>query len=921
MNKRKLTRSLMAACSIVAITAVMYGCGGGGGDAEAPATDMSDMEAALGAAQTAAATAATAAEDAAGAAHTAVMGQSANMAADPGSYAIANNAAMRARAAADAARAASAAAAATMDADEAKAQQAIAEDKQTEAETEQGNAEMYAGMVMTAQQAIDDAAEEAADLAAAKTAADMAATAAEGAADKAEAAAARVAELTGAGSEQHMMATEAATAARDAATAARAASALAQDATMSGDAEGYRDTAVAEQGKAETQYAEADELRREAQVASDTGTMQQEQRDIADAQDAAKEAADEAMDHYTAAMGKATDARSQATMARAAANRAMRARTDYANADKYADMAEANADAAEAARDRAETANNDAQGAYTAAMGATTADDAEMYQEQAEDANAIATTMHMGDDDDETTVGAGENYKAAKAAAEKAATYANTHVLGLFKLANADNIRSAPDPDANSDESEAELIAKNKAVHVAAVNAAVAAEALSLPADTSQNAAEETSVVGYTDTDDDGPGATDTGTRWPYDGNFGDDEKGDGEGLLTVAVQIGNDTYTTTRDDPDTDDDETNFTAERGLGDFIHGFEISADTFDQTTTPPTRESGARILVFTDKEQANEPMDAREAAVQNAAVTASQVVEADPPAGITGASFDHDNDPDTDPLTGTYTCDPDDECTIAIGDNGEITSITGYTFSSTAFPDRQDIVAEVTSDEDESYLAFGVWLQDVVADGTNTYTFGAFAGGGSPYDAAAANAGPVAAIEGEATYEGKAAGVHSINSSVDYFEGDATLNANFREGETNALGMITGKIHNIVAGGVGGYDDIYLSLSDQDVAAVADRGNNISDTGTFSGRASMGTGILGADREQDYDFNGTWSGGFYNQVLDDPDTATVTESEMPPMSVAGTFGVTYTDDMGTTTGADAMDDDITESFVGAFGAHR
>ena len=37
---------------------------------------------------------------------------------------------------------------------------------------------------------------------------------------------------------------------------------------------------------------------------------------------------------------------------------------------------------------------------------------------------------------------------------------------------------------------------------------------------------------------------------------------------------------------------------------------------------------------------------------------------------------------------------------------------------------------------------------------------------------------------------------------------------------------------------------------------------------------MGTGILGLDREQNYDFNGSWQGGFYNQVEDDPATTTM-----------------------------------------------
>ena len=40
MKKTKLTRSLLAACSIVALSAVMYGCVHNGGD-DAPATDTS----------------------------------------------------------------------------------------------------------------------------------------------------------------------------------------------------------------------------------------------------------------------------------------------------------------------------------------------------------------------------------------------------------------------------------------------------------------------------------------------------------------------------------------------------------------------------------------------------------------------------------------------------------------------------------------------------------------------------------------------------------------------------------------------------------------------------------------------------------------------------------------------------------------
>ena len=76
--------------------------------------------------------------------------------------------------------------------------------------------------------------------------------------------------------------------------------------------------------------------------------------------------------------------------------------------------------------------------------------------------------------------------------------------------------------------------------------------------------------------------------------------------------------------------------------------------------------------------------------------------------------------------------------LNIGDEDEVTSIKGYTFTSDEFPMPAIIVAPVASTEDMSYLAFGVWLTEteVEAMGTNTitYSFGAFADGGAPVGA-------------------------------------------------------------------------------------------------------------------------------------------------------------------------------------------
>ena len=63
----------------------------------------------------------------------------------------------------------------------------------------------------------------------------------------------------------------------------------------------------------------------------------------------------------------------------------------------------------------------------------------------------------------------------------------------------------------------------------------------------------------------------------------------------------------------------------------------------------------------------------------------------------------------------------------------------------------------------------------------------------------------------------------------------------------------------------------------------------------------------------YPYNGTWSGQFHG-----PDAkAKATGAATLPSDVVGTFGVTGTDDMGTTGTAD----DVTTSYVGAFGASQ
>ena len=890
------------------------------------ATEAMDLATAKQAAM-AAATAARAAADAARAAATEIAGIA------DASQADIDAAEMAARDAEDAAlRAEDASARAQLDTEsgDAEAEQKTAEDQLVLAESARDTA---TGLRDTAQ----GNANEAVALEMAQTKADEAATKADDLATEAEADAARVAELTGASSDQAVAAKKAAEAARAAATAAREASDAAQLDTVSGDAQ-------AEQKKAEDQLTiamkqgeKAEDYRREAQVAFDNNQVEQEKRDIAAAQEAAKMYAAEARDHYVAAMGKAADARAQADAAEAAAMRAMRARTMYADGEGYdpadpetyhlkgastlAAEADVAADAAEAARDEAERAKNAASDAYMAAMAATTRDAAEDARDDAKDANAIATEKHMGVTDangDVTTKGAGQYYMDASAANMAAMEAAGVHVLELLKTANAYDVDAPLMDPANTEEQELQAIAENKADHVAAVDAKIVATVTDL-----NNAEADTTLTGFSDAGSDGPSNDDTGTRWPFGtvvdvDDDGRDDDGLGDGVLTLEFVIDTDNFSVTRaeDDPETEDDESNF--EPALGAFPHAFDLSS-------------GGRRALVFTDKEQASAPVKARIYTYTNRPVpshdgvtpTAAPMPPGDNQGDFTG-TYDPDGDGPLPRLAGTFDCVDPSTCSVIrtgtgadgahVTDQTKITSITGYNFTGSGSTTARVSMA------DQTYLVFGVWLDDDdmalvrdPADGsftTNPYTFGAFATGESL-------AGDPSALTGGAMYTGSAAGVHShmveeddeMVRRVDFFYGDATLEADF-DVATDAAGHVAdihGTIENIYSAGepLDGYGDniIYLDLGDDATA-------NVDTNGAFDGRARLGVGTQRSDREYNYAFEGLWSGSFYETRTDDPDTATVNESMPTHDAVAGTFGVTGM--RGTDTG--------TESFVGAFGAH-
>ena len=684
--------------------------------------------------------------------------------------------------------------------------------------------------------------------------------------------AADMAAATAPGSQGAMAARMAATEARAAANAAKAAHDAIMDGMTKAEADAQAEMAATEAGKANSEYMTAKAENDTIQTAKATQDETQRMSDIADAKTAAGAAVMAAMtakDNADMAADAAEEARDAAM---AAYMMAKAARTD-------ATMAKAEYEKAKAAAMMARDAANAAEVAYMAAKMAAdgimddgTADAAEMAQMTAE--------TQQGNAEDEA--GRAEMQKMAAETAEMASmTAADTHVLTLFLAANGAHVMDDATTPANETEA-----------HVTSVGAAMAL--IAAAADGAQA----------------GPTATTATATWlgdTVDNPGTEDTDESAEGMFSITVNVAGDTEivselrpsrvaTDLNDDGDTaDPGEAAYTqTARQIADLgvFRGYDLWEDDGDATTT-----DRARAIVFTDKQKGDDSVLAVTAA------TARSVV---------GLEFDNDNvgelstvtstgttitdvtwTPDGEaPLMGTLSCTTG--CSITLGANGAVTNIQGYSFTGSRA--AREVADAADAAENNDYLAFGLWLDE--ADNGDD-TFGAFAAGG-----AAAGAPPVA-LTGTATYSGKAAGAHHMTGEgVNWFDGDADLTANF--GDAAAAGTISGMISNIrVAGGAAMSAPIYLGQAEL-----------TADTATFNGAAFMGAAT--APGASTHEFDGTWSGSFFGPseaVEADPanNIEAVAAGALAPAAAAGTFGVTKS--MGT------GDDEIIESFVGAFGAHK
>jgi len=792
----------------------------------------------------------------------------------------------------DAAMAASNAAAQAMLLGDAQAQQMAAATAKENADTANTNAMKYAGMVQDAEDAGLADARMTADEAyqAAKQAATDARQAANDASDEADAA-----EAANDGSPAAMDSRTAADDAADAATDAETArdeagtAKMAADAALTSvearghqaDAEGKRDEARGHLGTAQMKLAAAEASKI---IAQNTGAGT-----IALWQQRAMDANADAQGYAKDARAAANKADAQADAAEADAAKAMRARTDYDNANKKAVAARNAADAAERAAVAAETAAANAKNALDMA----TADDATVAV--AREQSNIARTEAMGASGKPAEANA--EYMKAMEAADEAEMYADRHVISLLSHANGQDIT-----DVTEDVTTAPALMKAREERKMAVRGVIG-----------QAGGNTNNISGDTA---DTANLTTATASWAADTPDDPDTPGENEfmaGAFSIDVAPGGATALgfNTEADPTATPAVVKTATElsRGLGDFMHGYQIEG----------TDDNSTQVIVFTDITQtvAAKPQVTLDDAViiSNRPVTASQVVIQAGATTLTGALYDHDGDADTNGLTATYACGvaPATACSFEIED-GKVTSLVGYVVSVTIDDTAANsfvLKEAVTARPDTDYLVLGVWLQEDsngTADGTPK-AFAAFA------DGPATSTTPVE-LTGTAKYIGKATGVYTEGDGVDYFEGDATLTANFGAPGTaddpaatdDEAGTITGMINNIYAGG-NRMSDV-ISLNDD---GSPDDGN-IAAAGTFNGDVRMGPVKELVDNVATYHYNGSWSGQFYGPATDIEGTTLVeAPANTAPGSAAGTFGVTGTMGEG--------DDAVTRSYVGAFGAHK
>ena len=243
--------------------------------------------------------------------------------------------------------------------------------------------------------------------------------------------------------------------------------------------------------------------------------------------------------------------------------------------------------------------------------------------------------------------------------------------------------------------------------------------------------------------------------------------------------------------------------------------------------------------------------------------------------------------------GTFTC-AGTTCTAEMTNAGALT-LAGDGAAWSFVPDDATTVSVADAQEDADYVDFGYWSEwdaDGGSGGAQAYTVEAFFRGADPHTA-------VAAVEGTASYRGKAAGLYArqvyegnmlLDDRTGRFTADVALTANFGGSAVAAddRNSIGGTVSDFMDGGRP-IDSGWSVTLNRIGGGTGGSGTFDASAGTFTEGTTAGGGAAG-----------TWSGAFYGD--DTVDSNGVTPQ---PGSVAGEFTAGFHNG----------------SAVGAFGARK
>ena len=246
------------------------------------------------------------------------------------------------------------------------------------------------------------------------------------------------------------------------------------------------------------------------------------------------------------------------------------------------------------------------------------------------------------------------------------------------------------------------------------------------------------------------------------------------------------------------------------------------------------------------------------------------------------------------VPGHYECHTGGGCVVLNDGQGNLGQLgPGWRFVP-SIAGAMGTVANVQFDVD--YLSFGYWLRTVTAaDGSETYGVNTFANGSIPFGDNTNGNAEIAALQGTATYNGRATGMYAVQrfdtgdgvpSETGQFTADAELTASFGGNAVAADDQfsIRGNVTNF-------RDTANTPISNGEWNVALQRADFVTRdaAGAITGNTQMN--VFNGNTTG----GGTWTGGFFGMTAEQVDDAAVDPLELPapptttyPTGVAGEF---------------------------------